>query len=469
MFSGWRQSRGGRIAAAVSSGAAARMLSSLFTLVSLPLAVRYLGAERFGVWATIASTVVFLNLLDLGIASSLTNYIAHSYAVGDRQYAARYTANALVLTAAVASVAVILLAIVWPAIDWANLFNVSSAVSRVEVSRTVAAAVTLVLLGLPASLTGRILSGYQEVHASNAIIAIGTLTNLAGLLVGLALQVSMPVLFVLTTGWITLANLTVLFAMLLWWKPWLRPRRALLDWGATRELLTMGSGFFLIQIAGAVVFSSDNVVLSHFLGPAQVTPYSVTWRVVGMTAVMQGLLFPALWPAYAEAYARGDYAWVRRAFRVTLRGTLASNLVFGMLLLAIGQTMIRWWAGPSAVPSLALLGAMSLWAVISGAMTVESCLLAAANRAREQGVLSVLAAGLNLALSIVLVQRIGAVGVIAGTILSYLIALVVPQSLMVRSVLRGPQEASPFNGQQVQACPLTVSPHAMMSPFQENQ
>jgi len=277
------------------------------------------------------------------------------------------------------------------------------------------------------------------------------------------------VLFVLTTGWITLANLTVLFAMLLWWKPWLRPRRALLDWGATRELLTMGSGFFLIQIAGAVVFSSDNVVLSHFLGPAQVTPYSVTWRVVGMTAVMQGLLFPALWPAYAEAYARGDYAWVRRAFRVTLRGTLASNLVFGMLLLAIGQTMIRWWAGPSAVPSLALLGAMSLWAVISGAMTVESCLLAAANRAREQGVLSVLAAGLNLALSIVLVQRIGAVGVIAGTILSYLIALVVPQSLMVRSVLRGPQEASPFNGQQVQACPLTVSPHAMMSPFQENQ
>ena len=54
----WRQSRGGRITAAVSSGAAARVLSSLLTLVSLPVAVRYLGAERFGVWATITSTVV---------------------------------------------------------------------------------------------------------------------------------------------------------------------------------------------------------------------------------------------------------------------------------------------------------------------------------------------------------------------------------------------------------------------------
>jgi len=412
------------------------MLSSFFTLVSLPLAVRYLGAERFGVWATIASTVVFLNLLDLGIASSLTNYIAQSYAVGDRQNAARYTTNALVLTAAVACVAGVVLAIAWPTIDWAKLLNVSSAVSRAEVSSTVAAAVVLVLLGLPASLTGRILSGYQEVHCSNGIIAFGTLANLAGLLMGLALQVSMPVLFVLTTGWITLANLTVLFVMLLWWKPWLCPRLALLEWGATRELLTTGSGFFLIQIAGAVVFSSDNVVLSHFLGPAQVTPYSVTWRVVGMTAVMQGLLFPALWPAYAEAYARGDYAWVRRAFRITFRGTIALNLVFASLLLAVGRTLIRWWAGPSAVPSLSLLAAMALWAVISGAMTVESCLLAAVNRTREQGVLSVVAAGLNSGLSIVLVQRVGGVGVIVGTILSYLIVLVVPQSLIVRSVLK---------------------------------
>jgi O-antigen/teichoic acid export membrane protein len=68
-------------------------LSSLLTLVSLPLAVRYLGAERFGVWATITSTVVLLNLLDLGIASTLTNHVARAYALGDRQYAARCTTN----------------------------------------------------------------------------------------------------------------------------------------------------------------------------------------------------------------------------------------------------------------------------------------------------------------------------------------------------------------------------------------
>ena len=72
----WGHSRGGRIAAAVTSGVATRVLSASATLLTLPLAVRYLGAERFGVWATIISTVVFLNLLDIGIGSTLTNHVA---------------------------------------------------------------------------------------------------------------------------------------------------------------------------------------------------------------------------------------------------------------------------------------------------------------------------------------------------------------------------------------------------------
>ena len=70
------------------SGVRPRGYSRRVTLVSLPLAVRYLGAERYGVWATIASTVVWVNLLDLGIANSLTNHISRAYALGDRHQAA---------------------------------------------------------------------------------------------------------------------------------------------------------------------------------------------------------------------------------------------------------------------------------------------------------------------------------------------------------------------------------------------
>ena len=161
----------------------------------------------------------------------------------------------------------------------------------------------------------------------------------------------MPTLLLMSAGGVTVCNFVALAATLLRYKPWLRPRLALLDRVTTRDLVGSGSGFLLIQIAGAVVFSSDNVVVSHYLGAAQVTPYTVTWRLVALTAVVQSLVFPALWPAYAEAYARRDYAWMRHTFRMTLRGTLLLNLACAAVFVTMGKTLIRWWAGPAAVPS----------------------------------------------------------------------------------------------------------------------
>ena len=165
----------------------------------------------------------------------------------------------------------------------------------------------------------------------------------------------------MSSGGVTLANLVTFAGLLLWRKPWLWPRRSLVSRRITRELLGSGVGFFLIQIAGAVVFRSDNMVVSHYLGAAQVTPCSVTWRLVGLSAVAQGLVFPALWPAYAKAYAESDYIWMRSAFRTTLRATFALNLGFAVLLVAVGKPVIPWWAGEAAVPSMALLAAMAIW------------------------------------------------------------------------------------------------------------
>lgn len=429
-------SRYGRIFHAVWSGTAARLLTTAVTLISLPLAVRYLGAERYGLWATITTTVVWINLLDLGIANTLTNHISRAYALDDKHSAAGYFTNALILTAGIAALAGLAFAVVFPRINWVRLFNVNASVNPAELKHVIAAAVGLMLLGLPCSLASKLLAGYQELHRNSYAICAGAVASVVGLALGITLQVSMPVLFVMSLGCLPLANLANLVSVVTWQKSWLLPRPSLIRRLAIRELLNSGSPFFLIQIAAAVVFSSDNLIVSHYLGAAEVTPYSVTWRLVGLAAMLQALVFPALWPAYAEAYAKGDYNWVRRTFWMTMKVTVALNFCCVIVLVLFGQALIRVWAGPSAVPSRQLLLAMGIWAVVSGFMSVESCLLAALNRTREQAVLSVVAAGLNIALSLVLVRHIGSLGVIAGTILSYLIVLVVPQSMIVRNVFR---------------------------------
>jgi O-antigen/teichoic acid export membrane protein len=260
--------------------------------------------------------------------------------------------------------------------------------------------------------------------------------GLGGLALGIALHVSMATLFVMSAGCLTFASLATLIAVVTWCKPWLLPRPSLIDRSALRQLLNSGSSFFLIQVAAVVVFSSDNLIVSHYLGAAEATPYSVTWRLVGLAALLQSLLFPALWPAYAEAHAKSDHAWIRRAFAFTMKGTVLLNIGCVIGFVFFGRTLIRVWAGPAAVPGRSLLVAMGIWAVINGFMSVESCLLAALERVRAQAFLSITAAVMNIALSIFLVQRIGSVGVITGTIVSYIVVLVVPQTVIVWRLFR---------------------------------
>lgn len=429
-------SRYERIFQAVWSGTAARVLASGLTLISLPLAVRYLGAERYGVWATITTTAVWINLLDLGVANTLTNHISRAYAFHDRRSAARYFTNALLLTGGIAMIAVIAAACVFPRIHWTALFNISANVPAREVEHTVAVAVGLTLLALPFNLVSKVLAGYQQLHRNNYASCAGALASLGGLALGVALHVSMPLLFVLSFGAITFTTFVNLLVVVGWQKPWLLPRPSLVDNAASRELLSSGSPFFLIQVAAVVVFSSDNLIVSHYLGAAEVTPYSVTWRVIGFAAVLQSLIFPALWPAYAEAYARRDYRWIRQTFAFTMKATVALNTACAIVLIFCGRPLIRLWAGSAAVPSKYLLLAMGAWSVVNGFMSVESCLLAALNRTRAQAVLSITAAALNIAWSIGLVRHFGSLGVIGGTILSYLIVLVIPQTMIVRTLWR---------------------------------
>ena len=446
-----------RIVTAIVSGGAARVSSSLLTLISLPLAVRYLGPERYGVWATVASVAVWVNLLDLGIASSLTNLISQAYARQDRTEAARAFSNALAVTIGAVGLAASLLGFSWRRVNWIAVFNASPSLQP-EVRATILIAAILMLVGLPLNLAGKLFAGYQELNTYNKTLAIGAVGSVVGLAIGIWLHVSMPTLFLLSFGSITLVGTGTLLWLVLWHKPWLRPRFSLVNLHGTLDLLSTGWSFLLIQAASLVVFSTDNIIVSHYLGAAEVTPYSVTWRVVRLGAVLQVLAFPALWPAYAEAQARGDVTWIRKTFAIAMRTTVALNVVWAVFLLVFGQFGIRLWAGPDAVPQYSLLFWMALWSVIAGFTTAQSCLLGALNYTRVQAVASALAAIVNLALSIVLVVRMGSVGVILGTVVSYLVVLVVPQSVAVSSVLRKLGRQGSISGTPTEYASIDIQP-----------
>ena len=115
-------------------------LSAGLTLVSLPLAVRYLGAERYGVWATITTTVVWINLLDLGIANTLTNSISRAYALERQGFGSALFHQCLADQRKHCGDCGRGLRAVCSRVNWIRLFNVSANVPAAEVRNTVAVA-----------------------------------------------------------------------------------------------------------------------------------------------------------------------------------------------------------------------------------------------------------------------------------------------------------------------------------------
>jgi O-antigen/teichoic acid export membrane protein len=234
----------------------------------------------------------------------------------------------------------------------------------------------------------------------------------------------------------------------LWNKRWLKPNPSLVSFSLANELLNSGVGFFILQVAGLIAFNSDNLIITHFLGAAEVAPYSVTWRLAGYSAVLQTAVFPSLWPAYSEAYAARDFVWLRRTYWRAVRVALGSTAVAVVILALFGRGLISWYVAPSAVPGESLLLAICAWTLINSVMDLQYCLLIATNRVKLLGTLSAAAAVVNILISIYLVQRIGSLGVVFGTILSYSLVLITPQTFMVHRLLyRQSVEVPPFQVQ----------------------
>jgi O-antigen/teichoic acid export membrane protein len=430
------QRRNARIVRGIFTGLAGRGVAVLVSFFSVPLTVRYLGAERYGAWVTISTAMAWIALADLGLSSSLTNAVSEGYAKEDDSVSGDYVAAAFWSLIAVAASLSVLFFSVWRIVPWDRVFNVQSSLARAEVGPAVAIAFTIFVLNLPVSLIAKIYGAYQEVSTANMWSAAGNALSLAALIVVTRFDGGLVILVVAVSGTLLLVNIISAVWLFGYSKPWLVPRATRVTVSALRKLTSLGGMFFLVQMASLVLFQTDNLIIAHYLGAAAVTPYSVTWRLFNYTMIFQILASPSYWPAYAEAFARGDRAWVRRSYRMNFGFTLGSVFLLTLPLLIFGRWIIRVWAGNAAVPSSHLLFLMAIWSLIYGATISQSCVLASSGRIKGQTIYGIAAAITNLVLSIILVQKIGLTGVIIGTIGAYVTCVIIPQSIEVERTVR---------------------------------
>jgi O-antigen/teichoic acid export membrane protein len=432
---GRSQERYRRAALTTIASGIAKAIGLLTSLVSVPLTFRYLGAERYGIWMVLISLISVMGFADLGIGNGLINAISEAYGKDDRRLAKEYVTSALFLMLGISVLLALAGAATYPFLPWQRLFNVKSGMVAAEGARAFLVLYCWFVVNIPLGVITRAQTGLQLGYSSQIIGALGNVISLLAMLLVIFTHGSLASLVLASTFGVIIA--TLLNGWLLFRKhPWLMP-----DWDAYRKvaalkILKLGLMFFVLQCAIAIGFTSDNIVITQVLGAAAVAAYAVPQKLFSFTSMLVSIAIAPLWPAYGEAIARGDVAWVRKVFLGSLATTLAVTIPVSVLLVLAGPWILMTAVGKSFHASLPLLVILGLWAVVSSVSTPMAMLLNGAGVIKIQTLISTVASLTNLALSVFLTRRLGVVGVCLGSIITQVLIVFSAYFFVIRKLLK---------------------------------
>ncbi len=421
-----------RVGLSAIASAFAKGVTMVTALVSVPLTLGYLGAERYGLWIAISSTIAMLSFADLGMGNGLLNMITEAHGKDDRPLAKQYVSSAFFMLTGIALLLGVLFAILLPHISWKWLFNISTTAGVSAAGPSVAAFLGIFLVNIPLGIVQRIQKGYQEEYISSLWQAAGNIIALLCVLIAIWLKAELPWLVLAMAGapaFATVINGLILF---LFKRPWLLPSFRSVSLYACQRVFRTGLLFFALQVAIAVGYQSDNLLISHFMGASSVPEYSIPMKLFAQVPLLLSFVIGPLWQAYGEAINRKDFEWVRKTFIRSIKLALAANVSTSIILLFCTNFIIHLWVGPKITASFLFLIGMALWTSINSLSGPFAMLMNGANVIGIQVVCALSMAAANIGISIFLVQKIGYPGPVFGNVISWTVFAMFPFIFYIR-------------------------------------
>jgi O-antigen/teichoic acid export membrane protein len=430
-----RSERNRKLVIGVGSGIFVKGMAFIFTMITVPMTLHYLGQERYGVWVTMISLLAWVSLVDIGLANGLTTLLSMEFGKGRFDLARAYIATAFWGLAAIAIVVGGLIAACWHWINWGHLFNVASPELAAQISQAMGLAVGIFLLNLPITITQRIYLANQQGLTANmwqlstslaGVLGIYLVTQIGGDLSSLVWGYSGAQLGV------GLVNIVWLFG---WSKPHLRPF-VLPDIHQSKKVMAMGGLFFVNQISTLLVFQKDNILITHYLGPAQAAQYSVVWQMFLYLNVINMLVAPYLGPAFGEAYANNDLRWMRTVVTRYLLITFGFAIVAVSTLSIFCRPILATWIGSNLMPDVSLVLWMAALSLVLSIQWPIISLLNSTGRLRIFTFVYGTAAFVNLMLSLFLIPLVGIQGGVIASVSTLALIVLLPSVKELLNVLR---------------------------------
>lgn len=378
-----RRTRWRNVAKGGASAFASRAIAVGCAFLQVPIALSFLGAEAFGVWAMLQALAGFAAMLDLGMGYHLQNAASAANAEGrlDR------LASVLRSTGWIATGMALLIAVAGCGVEgesWVRLLGLVDPELRAACARWSWLLVIIAAIGVPCGIGGRLATGVQQSWLTGVTQAVSSFLTL--LLVALFAWLKVPaVLFLAVATALPIAVNGALTVAMLHRLSLGAALRSLPAPTAVWSDLRRGLLYLVPQLSASLRQTVPSFIIAGILGAAAVTPFNLAQRLFNLLVQPQLWLMEPLWAAYADARARDDGAWIRRTFWFSFLASGALTVAPVLLARWWGAGFLEWWTRhPTSEFTPALLGWMAVWYAATALIQPISYLLNGLGRLRGQ-------------------------------------------------------------------------------------
>lgn len=397
--------------------------SIVINLLLVTLTVNYINPTQYGIWLTLSSIIAWFSFFDIGLGNGLRNKFAVAKAEGKIAESQAYVSTTYaILTIIFASVWIIFILANF-FIDWSLVLNAPSEIAG-ELSSLALIVVTFFCLQIVLKTILTILIADQKPAIATLCDTIGQLLSL--IIIYILIKTTEGSLLLLGLG-IGVAPIVILiFATFFFFRSKYKefaPTLQGIQLSYGKDILNLGTKFFVIQIAVIVVYQTSNIIIAQVSGLEDVTRYNIAFKYFSIGTMLFGIIIAPFWSAFTEAFTLSDYNWMKKSIRKLY--VVAFLLILAILvLLLFANYVYRIWVGDFIDIRFSISAMVALYIITNIWTSLHSQLLNGMGKIKLQLIVSVIVIFINIPLAIFLGQKFGIEGVVGSALLLNLIAAI---------------------------------------------
>lgn len=407
------------------------VLSTIISLMTIRLNIQYFGIKVYAIFAIVVDLLAYLGLSNLGIPDAVVTAFANTYVKEERK--------SIIHKGLILYIGIVLVLLLASLILYLHPNLILTFIGRVpdnltsNVIKFVLITLIFFILRLPTAMYNQLITFLGYVHISRIIDISLVMTTFVVLLFTVLNRWGLAK-FALYNGALLLfiSLITVMiFYHLLERNSYISNQGDKHNSIRLRQLIKKSSFYFISSIAGLLIMSSDNLVISHNLGLSEVASYAIANKVVILSIIIMSRylsVYIAMFPKYQDNLAYTVPVLNKLMLRFIL---LASMLALGVDLLLI--PVIRIWTHDKVHLDHSLVTYFSLYILCCGVSQIPFYFMYYRGMIRKIALYALIEGVGNLILSLILVKFYKLNGVIIATLITHFLFSTLIFNYMVKN------------------------------------